>query len=362
LLVGAFLCFAEWSRGHEISSPRNALVIAGGGMIGLAMMARPDAVLAIPAAGTFFLLHRVDRRRKAACLLLLTLPIAAVFLPYFFWRLSYYGHLFPNTYYAKSASLPYFGQGLIYLWEFTRRYFLWAFAPLLLAALWKGLRNRRASNPLTWMMALYCLLHTLYVVRVGGDFMEGRFFVPVLPFLYLLIEKSMRELTGRRIALGLAFAALVLSVAVNREVIEPRKIRQGITDERSWVPMFRSWYREGAVFGRHLPTGTVIATDAVGAFGYSSRFPIVDTVGLVDETVAHQPLSRRSRPGHEKAASLEYLASRDVAVIRDGMSRYFVDQRPALRHAGNRYFMLTDDRDVVAGFQRAVAELMSEGR
>jgi hypothetical protein len=190
--------------------------------------------------------------------------------------------------------------------------------------------------------------------------MEGRLFIPILPLVYLLIERSVRVAIPWRIARGLALVALVFSTAVNHEVIQPRKIRNGITDERSWVPMFRSWYKEGIAFGKHLPPDTVIATDAVGAFGYSSRLPIIDTVGLVDETVAHQPLTKRSRPGHEKSASYEYLASRNVSIVRDGMSRYSFNRPPVFRYAGNRYSLLTDDKDVIEGLRRAIAELASE--
>jgi arabinofuranosyltransferase len=361
-LAAAFLCLADWSSSYESSKPNNRYLGAVGGLIALAMMTRPDAVLVLPAAVLFVLLHRSDRRMTAAHILFLAAPLAAIYLPYFVWRLDYYGHVFPNTYYAKSASLPYFSQGLTYLWEFARRYFLWAFFPVLLAALWRGFRSRCVSNPLIWMMAAYCLLHSLYVVRVGGDFMEGRLFIPIVPFLYLLIERSVREVVRPRPARAVFWAVLILSTAVNNEVIEPGRIRRGITDERSWVPAFKAWYREGVVFGKHLPPDTIVATDAVGAFGYASRLPIIDTVGLTDETVAHEPLERRSRPGHEKAARLEYLISRNAAVLRDGMNRYYVDRTPAFQYAGNRYFLLTDDEKVIEGFRRAAAELMTESR
>jgi len=362
LLAAAFLCLAEWSGSHKASKPDNRYLGVGGVLIALAMMTRPDAVLVLPAAVLFILLHRPDRRRTAAHILFLAVPLIAAYLPYFIWRLDYYGHMFPNTYYAKSASLPYFGQGLTYLWEFVSRYFLWVFFPVLLAALWRGFCGRGASNPLVWMMAVYCLLHSLYVVRVGGDFMEGRLFIPIMPFLYLLIERSIREVVRLRMVRAFVWAALILSTAVNHEVIEPGRIRRGITDERSWVPAVKAWYGEGLAFGKHLPSDTIVATDAVGAFGYASRLPIIDTVGLTDETVAHQPLERRSRPGHEKAARLEYLISRNAAVLRDGMNRYYVDRTPAFQYAGNRYFLLTDDKEVVEGFRRAAAELMTGSR
>jgi arabinofuranosyltransferase len=222
------------------------------------------------------------------------------------------------------------------------------------------------------MLVCYCLLHTLYVVRLGGDFMEGRFLIPVLPFVYLLVEHSVRmlaaELTGAREAVGshrpkpskLSAAVLVLFVVSNiasQQVIEPGRIQDGITDERSWIPVVEDWLAAGRAFGEHLPPGTVVATDAVGAFGYESRLPIVDTLGLTDETVAHQPLAMRSRPGHEKAATLEYLTSRNVAVVRDGMGLYRFSRRPDFVFGGNFYFVLSQDPTVRRGFSRAASAL-----
>ena len=40
-----------------------------------------------------------------------TIPLLAVFVPYFAFRAWLYGDLFPNTYYAKSGALTYFRQG-----------------------------------------------------------------------------------------------------------------------------------------------------------------------------------------------------------------------------------------------------------
>lgn len=192
--------------------------------------------------------------------------------------------------------------------------------------------------------------------------MEGRFFVPVLPVFYLLVEQSLRFLFRRRTALAAAAAVLLLTSGASRPLIPAGTIWQGITDERTWGDVFRIWYREGLSLGRHLPPGTLVATDTVGAFGFASGLPIVDTLGITDTVVAHQPLERRSRPGHEKRASMEYLESRSVEVVRDGLDIYRGRGTPLFHYGGNSYYLLTEDEAVAEGLRRAAAELSGAKR
>ena len=69
------------------------------------------------------------------------LPFVVVYLPYFVWRWRYYGDLFPNTYYAKSADLPYFRQGGIYVLSTVVIGGLWAMSPLGLLGAWHTRRS-----------------------------------------------------------------------------------------------------------------------------------------------------------------------------------------------------------------------------
>ena len=38
--------------------------------------------------------------------------VVALYVPYTYWKVVYYGDLLPNTYYAKSADLAWTAQGL----------------------------------------------------------------------------------------------------------------------------------------------------------------------------------------------------------------------------------------------------------
>jgi arabinofuranosyltransferase len=352
LLVASFLLLFEGARASDTSAGRRKLVLAGVS-IALAAMTRPDAVLLLPVAFGYLISKLRTRRSRVGALALVVVPLALLYFPYFLWRLNYYGYFFPNTYYAKAIDVANYRQGWLYLWEFVRCDYVWALLPWPLIGVWR-IRRREGRLEYSALLA-FCILHIAYVVRVGGDFMEGRFFVPVLPPLYLLTEWSLRELLPARAAAA-ALVVMVALTAVGHRALAPRAIEHGITDERSWASIVQVWRGAGAAFAKHLPPDTRVATDAIGAFGFASGLPVVDTHGLTDEFVGHQPLDVRRRPGHEKVAGLAYLARRKVAILRDvGLYRM---RRPAdFEYGGNHYYLMTKRRDVVEGFERAVAEL-----
>ncbi len=75
------------------------LLTAVGIFLALTVMTRPDgAVLVILLFGDC--IYRSIKERNLR-FINLVLPAAALYLPYFIWRVTYYGYLLPNTFYAK---------------------------------------------------------------------------------------------------------------------------------------------------------------------------------------------------------------------------------------------------------------------
>ena len=342
---------------HTQNFSESKLAIIGA-LQALAVMTRPDAVLAFGVIATYTIIRSVQLRRLKSVAWLI-FPFIALYVPYFLWRYNYYGYFFPNTFYAKAASEPYYQQGLTYVWEFAQRYSLWAFLFVPIVVAFQSNKFHLLKNDFFLVIAAFCSIHLFYVIRLGGDFMEGRFLIPILPWIYLGLEYLMRSfLTG--LSFKCAVILLIATSAIDRPMIEPRTIKNNIADERTWIPVIELWLMEGSVFGKNLPRNTVVATDAVGAFGYASRLPIIDTLGLTDTTVAHLPIKKRTRPGHEKIAPLEYLRTRNVAVIRDGMGIYRSETQPDWALANNRYYLLTDNSEIKAAFQKSKTEILSE--
>jgi len=299
-------------RGAE--RPRE-LVVAGL-VFGAASLTRPDGLLPAAVTGAWLLFFARSRWTGA---LLYGAALAAVVVPHLVWRTAYYGDFFPNTYYAKSASLAWYSQGWLYLRLYFERYWALALGPALCAAAAARRRRRDASAPLDpdgalRLAAAIAATYAFYVVRVGGDFMYARLLVPITPFLLLLLEQGALALFGtiRAAAYALCLAALVGSFATPPPVTA-ETWESGIANEWMYYSRERVAKTDHAaeVLRRYfdgLPVRVAFYGDEARLV-YEAGFPVAieSHTGLTDRLVAHQELAVRGRVGHEKAAPLGYL-------------------------------------------------------
>ncbi len=327
----------------RLAGPRGLLVAST--CLTLATLGRPDHVLFYIALGVEVLvaqaraavgvvrglagLLRGEGRRALALYLA---PMVLLYLPYFVWRYAYYGFLLPNTFYVKSGGGAYYSQGLTYVLVFLLATHLWMLLPLVVRGALRGLGHPRAQGFVVFALSSL-VLYGGYVIRVGGDFMYGRFLVVLLPLWLLLAELGThlgivwRDLTrrgpwvfaGRRVLCLLPFAMVPFDVVLQR----PGEVRWGIADEPSFYPV-SGWNQPEpqsrfTVVGQdlyRLVTSRGVAPrlglGSIGIAGFYSQLPVLDLMGLTDTQVAHQPVAQRARPGHEKEASDDYVLSRPV--------------------------------------------------
>lgn len=289
----------------------------------LATLVRPEGALYAASAGLLVLARQRGLRalgRPAAIWLALVLPFVA-------WKTWYYGTPIPNTYYAKSAALPYWSQG----WIYTKLYFsIYAVLVLCLAlalGLWIATRRRSrdpAQGPdLLLLLLVQSALSILYVGRVGGDFMFARFYIPMTPLVYLAAEEGLRRMRrpAWSAALGVLVVAGTLAARLPRDRIFVGADRvHGITDEPSnYSPdALRDLARQGEVLHRLLGDtgGRIVLPPGRTMVGYFGQLPyVIEGSGLTDAEIARQPLTVRGRPGHEKGPSDELLRRRRVPLV-----------------------------------------------
>lgn len=169
--------------------------------------------------------------------------IALGLLPLIGWvlfSLIYYGFPIPNSAYAKlNVHVPasdLYRQGTLYF-----RDLLWR-DPLTFLVIFTGLvtgfmqRNRKEVA-----VAIGVILYLLYIVRIGGDYMSGRFFTaPLIVSVVLLVRSHWLNNLSRRRAMLLVGATLLLGLFSAHPVLLPiesdRRWRDdyGITDERQY--------------------------------------------------------------------------------------------------------------------------------
>lgn len=307
----------------------------------LATFTRPDHALlylagsAVIALELLAALRRRDGVREAfvSCL-----AYAAPFLLYTVYlgaKVAYYGEILPNTYHAKSADMTWYSQGWIYASAFLFGEGSWLLLITTLgAALWPG--ARWPVNRFARFVLILLPLHLFYVARVGGDFMNGRFFVVVLPLLAIggaLALDRATQLPGRKALVALLVGAALLGSTRSIDLFD-KGMRWGIIQEHRVYPV-KSWFppvvkhhhdKMGRRFARLHEAGVpvVLGTGGVGMVGYHSQLELIDMRGLTDRTVARQKLKKRTRPGHEKVAPQHYIRARKVDFLRlkAGQRRY----------------------------------------
>ncbi len=309
-LLLASLLVVAW---NQSSWPRLALA---GVLAGLAALTRPDGVLPAFVLGLFILWCGRPRIRVAASY---ALSFASVWLPFMGWRLWYYGDLFPNTYYAKSAYLAWYEQGWHYLALYFEKYWALLFGPALLLLALIVRREREAARHVL-LTAAVAATFTFYIVRVGGDFMFARMLIPATPLYLLLFESGLTAFFRNRPLYGYGAAALLLTAMfVTPTPVTGTEWRHGIAEERLYYSEARTagLDHQARVLLRYfegLPVRVAFYGDEARV-AYKARFPVAieSSAGLTEPEVARQELKTRGRVGHEKYPSARYLIEKRKA-------------------------------------------------
>lgn len=232
---------------------------------GLSWLVRPELALYGGLAGLLIMVAATSWRMRGL-ILLAALPLPAA---YQIFRMGYYGLLTPHTAVAKSAGEAAWADGWNYVRDLFDPYSLWLALALVVAmggfslwrfkspeqppleataasrSLWsKGPQLRTPSAAVALIIGA-AVVHFLYILRVGGDFMHGRMlllplFAVLLPIMVLPIVDLLA--TSKTLDLVLIGGLIVLSGWAMSTVINSNDIDWdtayeddlGIVDERDF--------------------------------------------------------------------------------------------------------------------------------
>jgi arabinofuranosyltransferase len=177
------VCWSLLVRLRENRSPK--AILSAAFVVGLGPLVRPDlALVAAVFLGALWLVIRPGWRLTLAA----AGAAAALPLLYEIFRMGFYGVLVPMPALTKNAGESLWAQGFAYLADFADPYLLWlplAVVTVLAGRLLRRSSARRVDLTVALTPVVAGLLHLVYVLRVGGDYMHARMALPAL-FLILL--------------------------------------------------------------------------------------------------------------------------------------------------------------------------------
>lgn len=214
-------------------------------------------------------------------LISLTLPVF-----HLIFRLFYYNDVLPNTAYLKVSGFE--NRVLIgaeYFLSFLGQYVLFFILLFFLIMFTK--------DKLLRLMALFILIYNLYVIFIGGDAFENfRFYVPLLPLIFLLGYSTLEKMFFNPIFR----TALSLIILFSSPLLFP-KIDEIWSPQRADIGNLKI----GLLIEQNTPHQTKVADFWAGTvFYYSDRYG-VDLLGKTDKHVARLPATSDGLiPGHNK--------------------------------------------------------------
>lgn len=276
------------------------------GLSVLSVLSRADGFL-VPCLAALWL--AVTGRRRMAAVTAGVVVSAQALLTV--WRLVYYGHPLPNTYYVKVSGpmLDRVQAGIEQLWAVALHQrllpYLLLFAGLLVATAWRWWKYR---PPLTSLAQGFDLVLATalvgYWIFVGGDVFNERFLLVLYPIgtlraLQLLGRLARapyavcRRLTGRVPGVAI-YAGLMLLGTLHLGVLnsDPRYDYTRAEDK------YDRWVKLGRFFKTKYPNAT-LAADAAGKITFCSGLRTIDMLGLNDEHIGHLKVDFFS-VGHNK--------------------------------------------------------------
>jgi arabinofuranosyltransferase len=349
----------------ERSGWRRLVVVAV--LVGLGPLVRPDfGLVTVVFAVAVLMINRPSWLRGLGyCAAGAALPVG-----YEIFRAGYYGLTVPAPALAKEASSGFWTRGVAYFNDFLSSYQLWiplvVIGVVVVRMLSRTAVDRRTALTLAAPVVSGALLG-IYVVWVGGDYMSGRMWVPVVFTLLLPIMVIPVGALYRTETIGVA-VLLVWTVLAGTFARTPYQGEQfgadGVTNERSY---------EAIAYGEANPTDSasrlkgnnlqpvlaqlegngnrllvmssgVAANGALWTIKLSDAVPdktgfFYDNMGITDEVVpldgtvvdvnglasplaGHLDLGPRGRAGHEKwlpAAWViaEYADPAAIATMKD---------------------------------------------
>lgn len=296
-------------------------------VMALAVMTRPDSVIPCAIASAF-IVHSYYRAmatkpvaswRSKAILdaSLMVLPALLLVGGWLLWKLGFYHELLPNTFRVKVGThggIAIVLRGMAYVgWLLLSYWWL----PLGLAILVFARQRLGGWLRQVGVLATFVVVWFAYVTWVGGDIMEFRLLVPVIPLCLIVLVAALSKLahTGR-----VAAVAVIALGSVSHAFAFPHYVRPIGICTIPWLRESADLFRRvGVSIGTdlHENPDVTIAVSPAGFIPYFSNARSIDMLGLNDPWIARHGVVRSCRVclGHARLPTYDYLNRANVNIV-----------------------------------------------
>jgi len=329
LLLSANSAFAYWAisgletilfaalifLGIYLASNKNIVCVP---VLAVAALTRPEGNMVFLLVLVYISLAKVYRPITIIKLLLI---YVLLLIPQLIFRLYYYHDILPNPFYAKTGwSVEYFGSGIQYVWLFLRHYGFYGVLIIVPLVLFKFLPKKM------YLILMVVYVYLCYILLIGGDVLHGfRFFIVLLPLLYLLFVTALYRLFNRIVSKNDKVTPIILMIIVLAAgvltFVLPRQSMQNIHfAETRLVGKMKT---QADVIRNASTRRFTIGCTTIGAFSYYSNAVVIDMLGLTDKTIAKHPqnITTIKSTWKERNYNIPYLMDRapDLILFSTGL-------------------------------------------
>lgn len=282
-------------------------------MMILCTLTRPEGNMIFVITMIHFIMSRKNIQNFSRKLSIILAIYAGFLVLYYGFKYEYYGQLIPNTFYAKGVTD--FKMNLLLGFKYlalcigTRIYI---FIFIFFIPFKKAFKDFKQSY-----LLMFSFVYVFYLLVVGGDWMiANRFFVPVIPVLYLLSAIGMVNAINKITAVysskqGLTeklsmYSTIGLSVLLFATTLSLLEYKQLIIKDENYKYELQ-WSKFGKWLKMNTPPQTIIAVGPAGKIPYYSELYTIDMWGLNNDYIA-KTKSKRLQAGHKKF-DFEYVLS-----------------------------------------------------
>ncbi|MEO8211035.1 MAG: glycosyltransferase family 39 protein, partial [bacterium] len=274
-----------------IDGNKNRFLIYSSIFFSVSALTRPEGVyfFILNFLFIFFISSPGNQKRKVPVFLKKSIiPIlifAFIYGSYFVWRYSYYGFLFPNTFYAKTGFDNQIARGLYYCFKFYRESLamgLFLIFPAYLVI--KEYRNCKIQY-----MIFIISGFLFYIILVGGDnLLVQRFFIPIMPLIFTLIMLGVDKffydfsiVRSMRIIIPVLIISSALFVDLDSRAFPMFGVKRTLSHYEN-LKKAGIWLKENA------KPGQTVAVESAGIIPYYSELKSYDRLGLSDLYISHK--------------------------------------------------------------------------